>query len=67
MFAIFEVLNVIPSGIHSTKWKDYTVHDGKICEKRMLGTRRTQSEAETETANRKLGSRNYIYWVNLDN
>lgn len=66
MYAIYEVLNNKPSGRPQDKWADWSLFDGRICEKRLLGTRGSKDEAEKEAQRAASNSENHIYWASVD-
>lgn len=66
MFAIYEVLEKHPSGKPEKQWSDWCLRKGKAVEKRLLGTRGTQIEAQQTVEAFSKPDSNEVYYINID-
>ena len=67
MFAIYEKFDRQPSGKPQKDWRDWSLVDGKVVEKRLHGTCYTETEAIQRVAQLQNGTKNQVYYVDIDN
>lgn len=64
---MYAVYRVVPGDeIRGRPVRDYVLRKGKICERQLITTVRTEQEAIRETDRYQATSKHEIYWVNID-
>jgi hypothetical protein len=65
MYAVYEVLDKFPSGRPESEWTDYTLREGKPCEKRLLITVHSKTEAKLLVDGRRSPASNEVFWQEI--